>query len=199
MNITEQSAAEYMQATESAAKHFFNGIEIYVSLLRKAVGRSSGLKSDAEIQVAIAMQKAYAAERFAMNVICGSVLQIAYKAIELYSANRAVPSNWVKDFGKMEYAKFCVGRNVRGVPIGLIVYAGRHQHSHFEDFSSKRARSVFDKLAFGHGFEVHANIKDSAFDIENQKIDSYAGNLTALMEWRTYEKYRADMGKILNI
>lgn len=84
-------------------------------------------KNEEEI-ISEAHQK-YAVEAFSSSLLAGTVLQIAARAIELYSENTTVPDDWRK-IGRKNFPvpKFFIGRTVHTVPVGLVIYAGRDHY-----------------------------------------------------------------------
>lgn len=142
----------------------------------------------------------FKSEVFALDILCGSLLQVADKAIECYSKNTFIPQA-VQGFIKPSSVKYCVGREVRGLPIGLIVYAARNQHMHFnEDSLREPSATVFERLATTPAHALMANagpIRDPAFDLTNPSITSFASNVTALLGWRHYDDYSRDMHDLL--
>lgn len=91
--------------------------------------------------------------------------------------------------------KFCVGKEIKGVPIGLIIYAARNQYNHMdEEQYNKQTTSVFDELA---RYEMTDNIKHPAFDLKNPDIINYSHNVLALLSWNKYESYLSDMQKLI--
>ncbi|ENO81099.1 hypothetical protein B447_09403 [Thauera sp. 27] len=209
-----QSAAEYLLRTESAVRILFSGIDSYLSILRKVTGitfvtsEPYGPKQDVEFAVwqtenadrlatARAAEQEFMAESFALDTLCGSVLQVAEKALELYGSNDEVPSG-LPPTVKTQHAKFCIGRVVRTVPLGLIIYAARNQHAHFNDDALREpSSSVFRLLATAHGYSKGEVIIDPAFDLSNQGLLSFASNVTSLIGWRSYEQYASDMHAML--
>lgn len=207
-----ESAKDYFSRTESAAQHLFKGIGGYLSVLRSVrdvvfvTGKPPGPERDAEFaawyeesaprrSAAQEAERKFVAETFALDTLCGAVLQIACKAIEVYSQQSTVPLGiMVKATNK--HAKYCIGREVRSLPIGLVIYAARNQHIHFnEGFSLKEKINidVFGALASNHGYGA----TDPAFDLRNPRLHSYAGNITALLEWRSFNDYMRDMREML--
>jgi hypothetical protein len=209
-----QSAADYLLRTESAIRLLFSGVDSYLSILRKVTGvtfvsgEPYGPKQDAEfvawrlenaerLAAARAAEREFMAESFALDTLCGSILQVADKALELYGSNQTIPSACPATL-KPYHAKFCVGRVVRAVPLGLVIYAARNQHTHFdEDALREPSASIFRLLATAHGYGKGQLIVDPAFDLSNQSLLSYASNVTSLIGWRSYEQYIADMRSML--
>jgi hypothetical protein len=211
-----QTAVDYLERTQSAVQRLFEGVESYVSVLREVTGVTFvtgtplGPAQDAEFsawQVSNAgrlaaardAERRFVAETFALDTLCGAVLQVAEKALEIYSTNAYVPAH-LADAVRSGQAKFCVGRTVREVPLGLVIYAARNQHTHFNDGALREpSATVFEHLARSHGYGGGDRVVDPAFDLSNPGLLSYASNVTALMEWRNYSRYVADMRAMLQI
>ncbi len=211
-----QTATEYLNKTESAVRKLFEGIDSYISILKRhptaAFATSYTNESDFHsqyeawasaneslIRASLAAEREYIAESFAQATLCGAILQVAAKAIECFSKNTNIPGNWsaiVKVGSKA--VPFCTGRLIRGVPLGLVILAARNQHTHFDDDELREPNiSVFEHLAVNHGINSDQPFRDPAFDITNTGLVSYASNCTALMGWRTYEAYENDMRNLL--
>lgn len=211
-----ETLEEYIKRTESAVRKLFEGIDEYTSILRrhKLPGFSSEYGDDAAfqskyeawlvenesaIQKRLEAEREYLSETFAQGTLCGALLQVAAKAIECYSENEAIPEGWgefIRPNNKS--VRFCIGRNIRGVPLGLVIYAARNQHTHFEDSELREPNcEVFRRLAENHGLKSEEPFVDPAFDLANKILVSYASNCTALMEWRNYSSYEADIRALL--
>lgn len=207
-----RSAAEYIGRTESAVRRFFETIDSYVSVLRGArvpvlvtERQASPAELDAwlienadALKAVREAQRQYFDEAFALATTCGSVLQVAAKAFELFSSNGTVPSEWA-GVVRSKYACYCVGRLARRVPLGLIVLAGRNQHMHFLDAKPLREPNVavFERLTIYHGRSTDPTIRDAAFDLTSKMLVSFAHNITALLGWRSYGAYEKDMKETL--
>lgn len=214
-----QNAAEYLEKTRSAAVKLFEGIEAYVVLLHQhstTVVTSYTNQEDFQrqydawyeanrlsIQAGLEAQKQYLSESFAQATLCGSILQLAAKAIERYSKNTAIPEDWKSLINPgNKPVPFCTGRLIRGVPLGLVIYAGRNQHTHFEDQNLREPNvEIFRRLAIIHGEGKVSKepLVDPAFHLGIEGINSFANNITALIEWRSVEAYETDMRKLLEI
>ncbi len=219
-----KSKIDYLVQTENAVKGLFKLIEEYLDLIELGVPpctgfRSSGVpgkverlydewKSQPEIQeqfeIAQYAKDEYRGQLFSMQVVAGSIFQIACKAIELFSEERYVDSKYqylldnCNKGQKIKAKKFCVGREVRGVPLGLIIYAARNQYNHIESGAKLNDlnRNVFCALSNNHGFGEGV---DSSFSLKNDGITCYSFNLRALIGWSNYEVYRGDMNSILSV
>ncbi|NOS78980.1 MAG: hypothetical protein HOP35_13640 [Nitrospira sp.] len=213
-----QSANEYLCRTESATRKLFDSIDTYVSALAKAPPPifSESIANDADHRVALERwfteheeqvrlslkaQHDFSAESFALATLCGCVLQIAATGIQWFSHNRAVPA----DFGSVikpssKAVPFCVGRRVRMVPIGLIIYAGRNQFAHLDENSLREPNlTVFERLATKHGYSTDPAVRDPAFDLRNEYLINFSSNVTALIDWRSYDQYAKDMSAIIGV
>jgi hypothetical protein len=93
-----QTAPEYLLRTESATRLLFSGVQSYLALLKKVTGvtfisdEPHGPKQDLEFAVwqqanaeplkeARAAEREFLAESFALDTLCGSILQVAEKAL----------------------------------------------------------------------------------------------------------------------
>lgn len=160
------TAQEYLKQTERAAKQMFKALHYYQQLLQGSFGPSfiSSTPDDNErqtefqrwynknerkIRAALKRQRTYFGQTISQGAICGSILQIAFMGIKLFSKQKVLPSG-CKDFLKKndDRVAFCIGREVQGVPIGLIIYAARNQYNHMDEkLNNKVARAVFENIA----------------------------------------------------
>ncbi|WPH20799.1 hypothetical protein [Variovorax paradoxus] len=214
-----QAAIDYLESTSSAVKHLFAGIEDYVALLRPTTeltfvsGQPAGpereeqfrrwlAENEKSLDKAREAQTRFVAESFALSTLCGAVLQVAEKALELYSPNKTIPADLplgLKSNLKLNRAQYCVGRLVRRIPLGLIIYAGRNQHAHHEELPREPGFSVFEHLAAYPEFPDQSPQRNKAFDVRGGNHSNYAGNITSLIGWRSYEAYVEDMRSMLRL
>ena len=209
-----QTATEYLAGTESAVRHLFDGIAVYENLLRSAVipvpamdesiGTAAGRaeyeaweKRNAErFAAAWQAEQKFLAEFFAMNTLWGAVLQVANKALDLYGKSVAIPPAW-SDVVTERTAKYCCGRLIRTVPLGLIIHAARNQHAHFDDPAPHRLTvKVFKLLATAHGYPTPQ--PNRTFDL-SIPMQSFASAIVDLISWPTFEHYVTDMRALLEI
>ena len=211
-----QTAADYLERTQSAIQRLFEGVDSYLSVLRQATGVTFvtgtpyGHAQDAEfaawqaanatrLAAARDAERRFMAESFALDTLCGAILQVAEKALEMYSTNTRIPPHLASTV-RQGQVKFCVGRTVRAVPLGLVIYAARNQHTHFNDDALREpSAAVFEHLATSHGYGGADRVVDPAFDLSNPGLLSFASNVTALIEWRDYGRYIGDMRAMLGI
>ncbi len=217
MGGSVQNLEEYLARTETATKLLFEGVRAYRAMLLGAARATTFASSytdhedweaqyatwrqhnDAEITRAEYQYNLYFAETFSNATLCGSILQIASKGIEKYSKNDTAPVDVQGLVGNLGRAKrFCIGRRIRDLPMGLIVYAGRNQHMHFEEGRLQApSQQIFHRLATAWD-KGRNEVKDPAFNPENPSLDSLAHNVVGLLGWRTYEDFTRDMANMLS-
>jgi hypothetical protein len=210
---------EFLTKTESAVRKFFGGVDEYMMIIRRGgppvfsgtfsteQKRDNAFEAwlaenDQAIRVSLAAQREFLNESFALGTLCGSILQVAATGIRWFSNNSVIPNDFISAIGKKKksVSPFCIGRHVRGVPIGLIIYAGRNQYNHMEgEELHEPNRTVFDSLARNHGYSSDTPFLDPAFDLNNKSVINYSSNITALLGWRCYDNYFTDMSQLLGI
>jgi hypothetical protein len=199
------SPQEYLEKTSSAVKHLFAGIHAYIQVFKAApfpvlvfvqgtpeeeAARVAAweIEKAAEIEAQQQALRKFVAESFALNALCGAVLQIAQKGLEICSTNKTVNAGW--ETIPKSWIRCCVGREIHGVPQGIIVQAARNQFAHFNDPSPlKPTVAVFDALAKG----------DTCLSLTESNIIRMATNVTGVMGWRDFEVYQRDMRSMLNL
>jgi hypothetical protein len=209
-----KTATAYLLRTESAVKHLFEGISHYFDILKTTSSTAyitvNGPSTNYEfskwheenhgnlIQDRDSM-RTFVVESFALDTLCGAVLQIAGKALEQYGRNKIIPDNLAK-FVHPKNSRYCIGRYIRNVPLGLIIYAARNQHTHYnDDRLASISESVFDLLAtlpFTNNYSKNQSNVDPSFDLNNPKLYSYASNVLCLIGWNSYGQYRQDMDSL---
>ena len=209
-----QTAAEYLAKTESAVRHLFDGIAVYDNLLRSAdipvflrdepfdtpaqaaEQKAWEIRNAERFAAAWQAEQKFHAEFFAMNTLWGAVLQVADKALDLYGKSVAIPPAW-RDVVTEEGAKFCCGRLIRTVPLGLVIHAARNQHAHFDDPKPRKLTiKVFNLLSTAHGYPTPQ--PDRTFDL-SIPMQSFASAIVTLITWPTFEHYVTDMRALLEI
>lgn len=87
---------------------------------------------------------------------------------------------------------------MRTVPIGLVIYAGRNQYNHMDDEKlSALNTTIFNLLASSYEGATEHSSKEPAYDLENVVLINFSSNITALLEWKNYESYYADMHSLI--
>jgi hypothetical protein len=212
-----QPAAQYLKETESAVKNLFKNLKEYDAIRKKIMfpicnapyalveeSRVAFKKWQRENRVAwkeaSEMLHKYFGYQFSINTLNGSILQIAYMGIKLYSKNEVVPPEFPSIIRPVSnIAHFCVGRRVREVPIGLIIYAARNQYNHWDEehLRNRVNEWVFNMLATKHGIKDAQGIKEPAFDLSNKMIQIYSSNVVFILGWCSYDAYLVDMKNLL--
>lgn len=206
-----QTAQDYINQTASAAKHLFAGIDDYIQILRDAptpalitdtkqsdaMLQSWAATNSKKIEQSLEAQRQFFAEKHALATLCGSILQIASMAIRLYSENKSIPPEFAACIKTNKNAiRHCIGRRVRDVPIGLLIYAGRNHYNHLEGGKLHEPNlTIFDKLATNHKYGI--GIRDPAFDLQGNVGWNLPSNVTSILGWRSYESYERDMVQLL--
>ena len=201
----------YFEQTETAVKQLFTAREYYRDQLKGAIPPTfvSGALDEAKrkkefndwqeknkeiIETAFDKQKTYFGLTTSNATICGSIIQIAFMGIKSFSTSSKIPSTFSKFIPAYKNDNrqiFCVGKEVRAVPAGMIIYAARNQYNHMDEgLSNALSIFVFDTLA---EYQTGGKYKDPAFDLANPKLNNYSHNILSLLEWRDYETYLADM------
>ena len=212
-----QPAAQYLKETEPAVKNLFEKLEEYDTIRKKirlpvciapytseeaseTTFEKWQRKNRADSKRASERLRKYFGYQFSINTLNGSILQIAYMGIRLYSKNEAVPPEFSTIIrAGSNVARFCVGRRVREVPIGLIIYAARNQYNHWDEEHLRDPVNewVFNILSTKHGIKDAEEIKEPAFDLNNKMIQIYSSNVVFVLGWDSYDAYLADMKSLL--
>lgn len=149
------------------------------------------------------------------DAIAGAMLQIAFMSMRHFpktgSKNETVTflEALVNERSKKSYSypiSHCVGREIIGIPVGLLIFAARNQYNH-QDESAKRLqyynRIIFEALDRTLG-KVGAT--GLGFDLYSEKPTMYAYSVVMLLGW-TYtvqtpnpiSAFRDDMKSIMNM
>jgi hypothetical protein len=201
-----KTADEYFKVTEHAVRHFYVGLDSCWFYYKKAlehwdIGKiEQPLTEDNKdsIEKYLELSKKYFDLKFSEAMFAGGILQIAFIAIKLYSSNKSIPNSCETLLQPKHKTAipFCIGRELHGIPIGLIIYAGRNQYSHWDDEESHEVTSnVFSALSdafFNNAWS------DLAFDLSNPTINVYANEiLLTAMKWNSYDKYLQELKSML--
>lgn len=160
------SVAAYLSETLSAVEGMFRILRTFNSeRLRAIVELLNGpIVGRGQLE---ARQAKIEAHRTAREVVAGSVIQIAFHAINRFShtiekpasvlafeeqlnamIENPSPGKLLRVKGPFQFpTKFCMGRQIGGMPVGLIIYAARNQYNHAgEDRLSPQNELVFNYL-----------------------------------------------------
>jgi hypothetical protein len=212
---------DYLHKTESAVKILLKGINGYIRILEESpppvysgdifcaedgtelpLTESPDFKSwykDEEfiIQESINFQRKFIAESFALNILDGSLLQVASMGIQLFSENLEIstdlPGELTSLIKSSAQKRFCIGRIVRKLPIGLIIYTGRNQYNHMDQNELHPLNKKILETIAAYGNSTEDFPADPAFDLSNPNLIALSSNIRGLLNWRSYENYYADM------
>ncbi len=141
----------------------------------------------------------FVSETFAMATLNGAILQFAYMAIELYSKNTKSYEKFIDLIpDNHKTARFCIGRIIDEVPLGLIVYAGRNQAHHYDDKSyGKITERVFHQLANWYSPTFKKDFLNNHYDLSNPNVVNFATNILWKLNWQNYDVYEKELIDVL--
>lgn len=205
------NASEYFKQTKPVAVLYFKTLTNYRKKLDKlhpikwqkqpnkvnGITMASVANSEDEISQNNKLYKNYEKYNYSENILCGSILQIAFTAIEMFSNNSDYPIKY-NDIFKSEHKaiKFCIGREIAKTNIGLIIYAGRNQFVHWQDdYVNNMTKRIFE----GIEIEYYNNpTMDLAYSLSNPMIRIHAKYIVLhLLKWKSYSNYINDMNQII--
>lgn len=201
MSTFGDTPSEYLKSTEAAVQHSFLAFQAYHyrtprPSLAPYRNEDGGFHLTAEQALKfLEAESASMSLDFAKAIICGTIIQVAYTGIIQYSSNYIVPEN-CKDFGvsiSSPKSRFCIGREVHGIPIGLIIYAARVQYNHWEEGypTNPTAKAVFGLL---NSVRFSDPWNDLVYQLDWPITRPVTHHIVRLeLGWRTYEDYLADM------
>jgi hypothetical protein len=143
-----KTAAQYFEDTEHAVKHAYAGLASrwrYVQearLYETPPTEKDGMlhylpptttEEKAKLARSLELLEHYSRLKPSEAMFAGFILEAAYMAIRLYSPDKPVPTSFEELALPPLAGRFWIGKVRRGVPPGLIVYAGRHQYAHWDD------------------------------------------------------------------
>ena len=197
------SARKFLKETEPAVKHMFAAL-VHYDLLnppRKEYYKKNGCVQ-ARKEVIKFMGRSITAMGLDMAkaTLCGAIVEVAYSAIKQYSKNRAIPISC----GKLDIpldndkVKFYVGREVHGIPLGLLIFAAREQYSNWEAGtpSNPTAKGVFEHLRSVRKRDIW---QDLLYELDwpvKRPAPHYI--IQKELQWHAYDDYLADMSFVLS-
>lgn len=206
-----------MISTAPATEGLFRLLNEYGWQKMRAFVDLTNSKTRAELEE---RKEAFSSTDVAREVIAGSILQIAYIAIERYAVqkgksekalhfeaeiNRLILENpntrWKANKPFVLPDEFCVGREIGDLPLGMIVFAGRNQYNHFAD----ERLSVLNEVVFNHLHNMWPSSKNGlSFNLyEAKRPRSYS--VLAALGWTDstkelgYSAYKRDLCEVLQV
>ena len=187
------NAEGYLAQTKDAVQQLISAAVRYEEILAGEIPPSQA-KEQSQVERYMAAAEEYFGLQFSQATLCGSILQVAFMGIDLFSENTVIPpdcSNLVRPIDT-KAIKFCIGRPVHSIPIGLLVYAGRNQYNHWDDKTFDfPTTEVFEAL-------IDAYRENSFFDMAyelNYPERTIKSNYIVLGElgWGDYDSFYRDM------
>jgi hypothetical protein len=214
----------FLSETEPATQHCFAGLEQYEIPLKVGQPIWTLDPSSEAFERRMKALEQFLAVDFARTTLAGTILQVAFMGIELFSSN-SVPSPSCEGIvnpsnstavafsvgrlapGKKILESFALNEDARQLPIGLIIYAGRNQYCHWHDIErrienkqppgNKTVEKVFSCLL--SAYYNHPYL-DLAFELGHPWTPPVFAYyiLRSVLNWRKYEDYLEDMKQLLN-
>ena len=205
----------YFCETEAASKGLFTILNEYGWHKMKSIVDLVNSKTREEMNNA---KENLDSKNIAREVISGSILQISYMAIKIFSEcehksnaiiqiekdiNEIISNNETRSKRKFKFPKqFCIGRCLGDLPIGLVIYAGRNQYNHHDaDLLSPVNEVIFDYL-----YQMYPNPRSGiSFDRKNSQRTYYSYNMLCALGWLDkensggYDAYIKDMESIFEV
>lgn len=126
------------------------------------------------------------------DAIAGAMLQIAFMSMRHFpkigSKNETVVflEEQVKDTIRRAYSypiSYCVGREIIGIPIGLLIFAARNQYNHQDEPADRIQyynRIIFESLDRSFG---KIGTTGLGFDLYSEKPTMFAYSVVMLLGW----------------
>jgi hypothetical protein len=205
---------QFLEKTRSGLEHLFEAIDSYrkILVLTEQPVFSGTYSSEAEalqarnrwiventqeIETSLQSQRRYLAETFSLSILSGSVLALVEKFIEIYSHNHVVTADLGFELNPKK-AKYCVGRLVNGIPLGLVLHAARNQHFHFESEQNHHpVLEVFNALSQRVSQSTGESYQDPAFLMNDFTRPILAANVLSLIGWTSATTCLDEMREIL--
>lgn len=197
---------QYFAETKPALLHIFSALDEYdretppPSLSDYAdetgvikLDRSQAKKYLSDVRGSLALDVAKA-------TLCGALLQVGFTAINLFPRSDADPTELsrFKIKPRAKASRFCVGRKVCGIPVGLLVYAGRIQFNHWDErkLDNPVALRVLEALREFYRTDVTFDLA-YAWEWPGPRPISHH-IVRHELEWMAYEDFTSDVGALLH-
>ena len=207
MKTEFKTPEEYLLQTEHAVRHFYTGLDSCWTYYKKAlqhwnismINEPLTAKRKADLDRYLRLAGKYFDLKFSEATFAGSILQVAAMGIRSFSQNKTIPEacKSIVNENHKTVIPFCIGKEIHGLPTGLIIYAARNQYNHLDEKPWTLTKKIFERLSEAFTDDV---TYDLAFDIANPTITSYAGEvLLNALRWRTYDTYHTEMSDLLTV
>lgn len=210
-----KSALNYLERTKPAAEGLFKLLNGYDWDKTRSFAELTKVRTREEFDI---QKRDFETTDVAREVIAGSILQLAYFAIDSFAVHEGKSAGalhfesemnrLLKESSKPRMKgsfslpeKFCVGRDIGDLPLGMLVFAGRNQYNHYgEDRLNVVNEVVFNALhqmfpepGNGHSFNLY----------EGKQFRSYS--VICALDWVAndagtgYGPYSHDLHHILRV
>ena len=196
--IYQMNAEEYLHQTEDASRKIIASYIEYEKMLEAVLLPTEG-SNEVSIDIKLETFDKYFGFNFSKATLCGSLLQIAFMGIEMYSKNTEIPDDIktiINSSNNYKIQKFCIGRRVQNIPIGLLIYGGRNQYNHWdEEKLNPINEQIFDILN-----QIYSD--DMSFDMVyelNYSDRTIKAHHIVMHElgWFDYDSYFRDMVELI--
>jgi hypothetical protein len=197
------NALDYLQDSEVAVRHMFDEINSYDSFklpsIMKYIDKTGIVTMTKEENDAfLDSYKKYFDLDFSRATMAGSLLQVAYNCLNQFSPgpdDHAICEKFNINKGSIA-ERLCIGRKVHGIPIGLLIYAGRVQYNHWEDGKFNGiTQDIFRELVIAHMDDI-----DMVYELNYpapRPVSHYI--IRVDLKWQTYDDYFKDIYSSLRL
>ena len=198
------SVKKFLKETEPAVQHMFAALDHYNGLkpFRKEYYKKNGCaQARKEVIKFLGRNINSMGLDMAKVTLCGAIVQVAYSAIKQYSKNGAIPISC----GRLdipidnEKAGFYIGREVHGIPMGLLIFAAREQYSNWElgTPSNPIAKGIFEHLRSLRNRDIW---QDLLYELDwPVKRPAAHYIIQKELKWLSYDDYISDMSQALSM
>jgi hypothetical protein len=198
---------EYLSMTEFSVKHLYDGVNACFNYYKEAseywdiskLNEPLNEENKNKLDKYLSLARKYFDLNFSENTFCGSILQVASIGIDYFSRNNNIPDSFedVIRQNSEKVKRFCIGKELYGIPIGLIIYAGRNQYSHWNERDPYEInKKVFEKLTLAFSKNMFS---DLAFDLLNPGITIYSKEILLIaLKWYNYDIYYKEMKELFD-
>jgi hypothetical protein len=200
------TAETYINATEVAVRDLFSILDKYDSTYLPSLSKYTN--ENGEIHMSKSENEAFLQAHvdymdldFARATLAGSILQVAFIALKQYSPGLVDPALCQK-FGIKNgnlAEKFCIGRQIHEIPLGLLIYAGRVQYNHWEEGlpNNPVVQGIFQKLVWAYYDNMLMDLVYDLGGVRTYPVPHYIVRVE--LKWRNYEDYLNDLKLLLKV
>ena len=158
MKLQFKTYEDYLQKTEHAVRQFYDGLSSCWSYYEQAlthwdftkINQQLTFEDKTDLETYLTLAGKYFDLKFSEATFAGSIFQVAYMGIRYFSHNETIPDSCKNILSEWQKGAipFCIGKEIYGLPCGLIIYGARNQFNHWDDENPHIiTRRVFDVLS----------------------------------------------------